>query len=118
MDPESKLIHQRLEAWGRWAYDSSLRAYPRETVISKMIEYGPLGASQASKPPISMPDEIAAVDAAVARLCVIDRKANTAYYTREDAIDATAKKCRMTLRHFQRVLHRARFRLRFLLSRS
>lgn len=110
MEPHSREVHLRLEAWGRWAHEGN-GAWPSITPIGRMMEYGPLGAAQPGKPPITMPEEIAVTDAAVARLCVIDRRAIVAYYTREEPIEACAKRIRMSVRHFQRVLWRARHRL-------
>ena len=55
-----------------------------------------------------MPDEIAAVDAAVARLAANERKVLKAYYMRDEPIEVVAKRCRMKLRTLQATLQRAR----------
>lgn len=117
MDAESRLIHSRLESWARWARDfSEARAYPAVSVVGRMMEYGALGASQQGRPPVSMPDEIAAVDAAVARLGDIDQRAIKAYYLHWEPIENCAKRLRMNVRPFQSLLRRARWRIAIILN--
>lgn len=111
MEADTKLVHALLEAWGRWAKDVDSRGWPPMTLLSRMIEFGPQGASQQGKPPISMPDEIARVDAAVGRLCEIDKRAVIAYYTRWEPMEVLAKRLHMRERQVRRVLDRARWRL-------
>lgn len=111
MDGDTKLVHLRLEAWGEWAKQHESIGYPAITPIGRMMEYGPMGAAQEGRPPVSMPDEIAATDAAVARLGAIDRKAVTEYYTRWEAAEVIARRCGLRVRQFQSVLRRARWRL-------
>lgn len=110
MDPETKLVHARLEAWGSWAKDAELRAWPAVSLLGRMVDQQ-TGAAQSGKPPISMPDEIAATDAAVCRLCDIDKRAVHLYYVRWQPIEVLAKRMRMRSRQFQNVLRRARWRL-------
>jgi len=116
MDQESRAIHDLLEQWGKWALDSTLRAYPPITLLGRMIKYGPRGAAESGPPPVAMPSHIAAVDAAVAKLGEIDRKAIKAYYTREQPTEACAKDCHMRVRQFQNVLRRARWRVAIFIS--
>jgi len=111
MDPDTKLIHAMLEAWGKWAKDMESHGWPAQTLLARMIEYGPQGASQQGRPPVAMPDEIAKTDAAVARLCVTDRRAVVAYYTRWEPPQIIAKRLHMRERQFRNVLQRARWRL-------
>ena len=108
MDPDTKIVHIRLEAWGRWSRDAQLRPFPSVSVIGRMMEYGALGAAQEGRPPVSMPDDIAAVDAAVARLWGIGKAAVVRYYTHSEPISVSARECRMKARQFQHVLNRAR----------
>jgi hypothetical protein len=112
MDQESKEVHLLLEAWGAWSRDAYPRPFPEVSVIGRMIKYGALGASQEGKPPIAMPDPIARVDAAVARLGDIDKKVVQSYYLHWDPPESCAKRCHMRLRMFQNVLRRARWRIR------
>ena len=111
MDPDTKLIHAMLEAWGKWAKDMESHGWPAQTLLARMIEYGPQGASQQGRPPVAMPDEIAQIDAAVARLCQIDKNAVVAYYTRWEPPDVVAKRLRIKERELRRTLQRARWRL-------
>jgi hypothetical protein len=110
MDPETRVVHARLEAWGAWAKESEAHAWPSVTLLGRMIEQGP-GAGQSSKPPIAMPDEIAAVDAAVCRLNAIDKKAVQLYYIRWAPLEIHARNMGMRARQYQNVLRRARWRL-------
>ena len=111
MDPETRLVHGRLEQWGAWAKDSEIRAYPSVTYLARWIEQGIDGAAQQGKPPIAMPDEIAAVDAAVCRLNDIDKRAVRLYYIKWQPIDVLARQMGMRSRQYQNVLRRARWRL-------
>ena len=114
MDADSRLVHALLEQWGRWSYDSTLRAYPHITLLGRMIAWGPQGASN-GRPPLEMPAPVARIDGAIAKLCQIDRKVIVIYYTREEPIEACAQRCHMRMRQFQNVLKRARWRLILLL---
>lgn len=109
------MVHMRLEAWGKWAHENT-GAWPPQTLLGRMIEQGPMGAAQAGKPPISMPAEIAATDAAVARLGMIDRRALTDYYTRWEPLEVLARRASMRTRQLQRVLQRARWRVAVILG--
>lgn len=117
MDPETKSVHLRLEVWGRWAHEE-VRAWPRITLLGRVIEQGVSGAGQQGRPPVSMPDEIARTDAAVARLGEIDRKVIRAYYLREVSKEDAARQVRMRVRQFQNVLRRARWRIGGFLAAS
>lgn len=110
MDSETRFVHSLLEQWGRWSYDSSLRAYPPISLLGRMIQYGPQGA-HTSRPPLEMPRHVAVVDGAIAKLAAPDKRVIVAYYTREEPIEACARRCRMRMRRFQSVLNRARWRL-------
>lgn len=74
-------VHIRLEEWAKWA-QSGLESisWPSVTLLGRMEEQGPTGASQQGSPPITIPDEIAQVDTAVARLEPIDKGVIRAYY--------------------------------------
>lgn len=111
MDPDTRMVHSLLEQWGRWSYDSSLRAYPSVTLLGRVIECGANGASQQGRPPLEMPAAVAATDSAIAKLCQTDKRVIVVYYTREEPIEVCARKCRMRIRQFQNVLRRARWRL-------
>jgi hypothetical protein len=111
MDPETRLVHTLLEEWGRWSYDASLRALPAVTLLGRVIRYGPQGAFSHGKPPLEMPKAVAVIDGAIAKLCEIDRKVIGVYYTREEPLEACARRCHMRLRQFQNVLRRARWRI-------
>lgn len=111
MDPDTRAVHTRLEAWGAWARDAEVRAWPVSTLLGRMIDQQPTGAAQKGRPPVAMPDEIAATDAAVCTLGDIDKQAIRLYYIKWAPIEVHARKLSMRPRQFQNVLRRARWRL-------
>jgi hypothetical protein len=115
MDPETKLIHMRLEEWARWAKDIGIAGYPRQSQTERAALYGPLGLPQEPlhKPEPMMPDHVARVDSAICRLCDIDRRAIRLYYTAWEPVEVLARKIgrHMRGRQFQNVVRRARWRL-------
>lgn len=116
MDEESREVHLRLEAWGRWAHDG-IRAFPEWTPFGKMVKHGIAWAAISHQGmPATMPDEVAAVDAAICRLGDIDKRAIFAYYTHQEPPEVGAKRCHMKLRMFQNVLRRARWRIKIMLG--
>lgn len=115
MDPETKIVHARLERWGKWAKEN-YNAWPAVTLLGRIVEQGP-GASQQGRPPVSMSEEDAQTDAAVAKLGEIDRKVIIEYYTKWRDIETAARNCRMRVRQFHSVLRRARWRIEGRLSK-
>jgi len=111
MDPETRATHARLEAWGKWARDSGIQAWPKRTMLGRMIEEGPSGASQQGKPPIAMPRDVADVDAAVGHLGAIDKQVIQTYYLRWEPKEVMARRNSMRVRQFDNVLRRARWRI-------
>jgi hypothetical protein len=118
MDPETTAIHLLLEVWGKWAKHSGIAGYPKSSPTEKAARYGKLGIPQESnyKGEPEMPEEIARLDAAVGRLCEIDRAAIRAYYTHWEPREVMARKCGMRARQFLNVLRRARWRLTIYLN--
>lgn len=111
MDPETRLVHSLLVEWGSVCRDTH-RAWSSGTVLSKLIEFGPMGAGQSGKPNETIPDRLAHVDAAVSRLGAIDKASIKEYYTRgEEPLEAVARRLRMRTRELQNVLRRARWRI-------
>lgn len=111
MDPDTKMVHSRLESWGRWAKDGEARAWPAMTLLARVIEQGQVAAGQQGRPPVAMPQDIAVVDAAVCRLGAVDRGVIQTYYLRWEPIEVMARRHRMRVRQFQNVLRRARWRI-------
>lgn len=111
MDPETKIVHLQLEEWGRWSKGENHQGQIGPTPMARAVEEGLHGAGQQSKPPISMPDHIAAVDVAVARLGQIDKKIVVEYYQHWNPIEVSARRVGMRVREFQNVLRRARWRI-------
>ena len=117
MDPDTKAVHIRLEAWGSWAKGSEVRAWPSSTLLGRIIEQGAQGAGQAGRPPTDMPDSIARIDAAVAKLPEPDKGIVLDYYVGPwMSFEVMARKHRVTVRRLQIVLRRARWRVAGYLS--
>jgi hypothetical protein len=111
MDTDTRIVHERLEQWGRWAKDSEARAWPESTMLGRVMEQGLVAAGQQGRPPIAIPEAVAIVDAAVSRLGAIDRGVIQTYYLRWEPIEVMARRHRMRVRQFQNVLRRARWRI-------
>ena len=113
MDPETKAVHSRLEEWARWARDSGIAGYPRQSLTEKAAQYGKLGIPQESnyRTEQLMPDHVAVIDAAICRLGDIDKRVVKTYYLRWDSLGSMARTMRMRERQFQLVLQRARWRI-------
>ena len=109
MAPELKLVHLRLEAWGRWSRDK-LAPWPERTVLGRLIEEGP-SAGEAGRGVTELPEPIAETDRAVAHLGEIDRKVIRIYYTEWQPAEYLARRCGMERRRFDSVLNRARWRI-------
>jgi hypothetical protein len=110
MDPETKAIHIRLEQWGAETREN-LSGYPRVTLLGRLIEQGPMGASQTGKPPVSLSEPAARVDTCVGKLCQIDQRALKFYYQAQISREVLARKMSMRERQAQNVLRRARWRV-------
>ena len=111
MDDETKAVHLRLEAWGAWAKDHVLRAWPSTTPMGRIVDEGIHGAGQGSRPPISMPTHIEQVDVAVAKLGQIDSLVIKRYYLYWEPREVMARRANMRVKKFDNVLKRARWRI-------
>jgi hypothetical protein len=112
MSNDTKVIHARLEQWAKWAKDFERMGWP-ESIFGAIARYGADGASQHGKPPVSMPEEIAVMDAAVAKLGEVDRRVIRRYYLQWAPAECLWKDCEgiRSLSNFRAVLKRARWRL-------
>ena len=111
MDSETRLVHTRLEQWGRWTKTSQQRAWPTVTLLGRIIDQGVSGAAQGGKEPLLMPAHIEAVEIAILRLPARDREVVTAYYTLWEPPEVVARKVRMSRRQLKDALHRSRLRV-------
>lgn len=110
MDPETKLVHARLEAWGRWAKDRGIQGYPVQSLTEKAAQYGKLGIPQESnyRSEPMMPEDVAQVDAAIGRLWNIGQRCVKRYYTAWQPMEVMAKDERMSVSSMKEVLRRSR----------
>lgn len=113
MDPDTKLVHARLEEWAKWAKDTGILGYPKQSLTEKAAQYGKLGIPQESnyRAEPMMPDHVAHVDAAVSKLCQIDKGVVKTYYLKWEPVNVMARRHSMRVLQFQRVLRRARWRI-------
>lgn len=96
-----------LSSWAEWARDSAVRPWPSMTLLARMIKQGPRGASQAGRPPVEMPADIAAVDRAVAQLSDLMRGVILAHYLTYAPSEVKARALDVSRSHFWRLLARA-----------
>jgi hypothetical protein len=113
MDPDTKVVHARLEEWAKWAKDMGIAGYPRQSITEKAAQYGRLGIPQESnfRTEPMMPDHVAAIDAAVSKLGDIDKSVVKTYYLKWESVNVMARHHHMRVLQFQRVLRRARWRI-------
>lgn len=111
MDDDTKRIHQRLEEWAASVGSDAINGWPKLTLLGRLIEQGPSGASQQGRPPVAMSEAVSIVDAAVAKLGDIDRQVIKSYYMHWDSMEINAMRLHMRVRQFRNVLNRARWRL-------
>lgn len=111
MDEDTKRIHLRLESWAAAVGSDCINAWPKLTLLGRLIEQGPSGASQQGRPPVSMSHADSVVDAAVARLGDIDKRVIKSYYMHWESIEINAARLNMRVSQFRQVLKRARWRL-------
>jgi DNA-directed RNA polymerase specialized sigma24 family protein len=111
---DQRTVHAALEMWARWSR-SALAAigWPSSSIIARMIEYGPMGASQsAAGMRIVEADELCElIDRAVGRLDETEYEVIVRTYLAHDAAQVTAKKCELTYQYYRQVLSRARQRV-------
>ena len=110
MDPATRLVHARLEEWGKWARDRGIQGYPRQSLTEKAAQYGKLGIPQESNyrtEPL-MPEDISNVDSSVSRLMGVGQNCVKRYYTEWQPPEVMAQQEGLTLRRFQEILRRSR----------
>lgn len=108
MDAATKLVHARLEEWGTETKAKEENGYPASTLLGRVIDHGPMGASQSGMGPTSLSEHVANVDAAVARLWGQGQRCIKRYYKSWEPPEVMAQKEGLKLRQFQEVLRRSR----------
>lgn len=116
-EDDSTDAHIALEAWGRWARSAlSGLGWSATSVLSRVIELGIRGASQAGPRSVEIDETCEMVDRAIMRLDPIQREVVMRTYLQSDAATVTAKKCGLTYGYYRSVLHDARRRIADFLS--
>ena len=110
MAPDIKLVHMRLEAWGKWAKDRAPNGWAERTILGRLIDEGP-GASHSTATVTEIPEAIAETDRAVAHLSGDELRVIKSYYMSWVPREILALRLRMRPKQMDRVLTRARWRL-------
>lgn len=112
MSPETMYLHHRLDRWGQFYRDSVLHALPGVTLLGRVIEYGPMGASQGSGgSTLSVPQDVANVELAYLSCGEIQKEALRSYYLMGGPLEVMARRCGMKVLEFQRALGKGRVRV-------
>jgi hypothetical protein len=109
MDPETKLIHAELVIWGRETRDRFLHGWPTSTLLGRLIEQGPNGASQSGSAPTAVSPRSQVIEACWCRLWGKGKTAIDLYYHTTDAPEAIARQMGISKRKLQYTLERARY---------
>ena len=116
--PNELGLHRKLEEWGSWARECEVAGYPPVTLLGRLIEFGAIGASHPSEPPISIPQSVALIDSAVAKLEATLRSCLIAYYTHWESIGVSARRVGLDEHRFAAMIGRARKQLLILIPDS
>lgn len=69
MDKYESYASLRLTEWAAWARKLGEQiGWPPETLLSRVMREGMNGASQGSRPPVDMPEQVAEVDRIISRM--------------------------------------------------
>jgi hypothetical protein len=109
MNPDTAMIHARLEAWSSWAAEH-LASWPEQTLLSRVIQQGVQGAC-VSRGLTEMPDGVAITDRAICRLQSPDRVVICEYYLRWEPAEYVALRLNLTERQLKDRLKVARVRV-------
>lgn len=110
LDPETLIVHRRLEAWARWSRETSMVGGSGTSPIARMMEFGINGAG-ASSAPVEMPDSISEIESAVGTIPKQEERAIRRYYLHWEPVEVSAGAMRVTVRELQRLLQKARWRI-------
>ena len=108
-------VHSRLMEWAKWSRESAPNDWPRSTLLGRFSEQGTAIFSHGHRSN-EMPLQVAEVERAVIHLTGKDRKAIERYYLHWEPKEVRARACGLTVRAFETVLNRARWRIAGYLS--
>jgi hypothetical protein len=109
MDSKTLESHTQLERHAQWAKEN-FNGWSSKTLLGRFEEEGNAIFSRSTRPPISIPPDIALTDKALTQLGEIDTKVLRAYYDYWEATEVLARRVRMRKPEFLNVLRRARWR--------
>jgi hypothetical protein len=105
MDARIAYVDPRLDAWASWVR-GNLAAWPRRTLLARIIEEGTSGAAQGS-PVENMPFVVLETDRAVARIEKRLQLVTKVYYLTHSASEVKAAQCHVSRATFWRLVERA-----------
>jgi hypothetical protein len=115
ISPKLQVVHARLDRWGRWMCSEVAlrRAWPSETLLSRVIEGGPDWATARGAPSDGeIPNDVARVNEAVDGLEGLEKLVTREYYLTWWPTDVIARELRIGRRMFDAALERARWQVR------
>jgi hypothetical protein len=108
MDPDTLIVHARLERWGKETREGFTDGWPAVTLLGRVIEQGAGGASQPGRPVSTISESSQQVDACVARLWKRAQSCTRRYYQQWEPIEVMARKEGVGLTQFREILRRSR----------
>jgi hypothetical protein len=105
----------RLRAWADWARSGRMNiGWPRLSMTARMVEWNRVGIRPDGglPPPTIIPDEIAAIDALVAKLPEPQRNVIVIHYTYDDPREVKIRRAKIKRDQYRRYLDYARWAIR------
>lgn len=113
--PELREVDMRLRGWADWARTGRLNiGWPRVSITGKMVEWRRLGIrpDPGLPPPVAIPEEIAVVDALIAKLPEKQRRVILIHYSKDDPIEIKIRLAKLSAGSYRRFLDVGRWSIR------
>lgn len=113
--PELKEVDIALRSWADWALSSRVHiGWPRVSMTGRMVEWHRIGIrpERMAPLPVHIPDQVARVDALVAKLPDQQRLVLMTHYMRDEPIEVKIRATRMRAGTYRRYLDFGRWSLR------
>lgn len=99
--------HALLDEWGKWCREHP-GAWPKRTVMGRLIEEGPGSGSSGGIKPVAIPERVMILDRVVAQMPRSPRAVVRNFYLKGGRDEDCAKRMRMAIRRFKRLLRSGR----------
>jgi DNA-directed RNA polymerase specialized sigma24 family protein len=110
MAADIRAVHYRLVEWATWSKDEIPNDWPKQTLLGRYVEQGDAIFSRSAKTH-EMPIQVAETERAVLHLTGLDRKVIERYYRHWEPKEVRARKLGITVKRFDSLLNRARWRI-------